>query len=78
MGMQPMLDDLQRRLSDRVQIVKIDVDQHLDLAVEQRIMGVPTLALWLDGREYWRSAGVVSRAVIMNAIERLEAMGDDE
>ncbi len=63
-AMMPVLDDLKVRLGDRVRIIKIDIDKNTDLAVAQKVMGVPTFALFKDGEEVWRNAGSMTAAAI--------------
>jgi thioredoxin 1 len=67
--MHPVLDALKDDLGDRVRIVKIDVDKNTDLAVAQRVMGVPTFALYRHGKELWRQPGVLTLQALKTAIE---------
>jgi thioredoxin 1 len=71
-AMMPLLDELQNELGDQAHIVKLDVDQNLDLAVDMKVMGVPTFMLYRKGQLLWKEAGVQSKEVlkslIMNAL----------
>jgi thioredoxin 1 len=67
--MLPVLDALKSELGERVRIVKIDIDKNLDLAVAQRVMGVPTFAIYREGREVWRQAGVLTQFALHQAVE---------
>ena len=60
-AMIPILDELQAELGGRVRIVKIDVDEYTDLAVQMKVMGVPTFMLYRNGQELWRQAGVMTK-----------------
>ena len=46
----PVLDELAEAVKD-VSIVKIDVDQENALAMQYRVMSVPTLKIFKDGEE---------------------------
>jgi len=46
----PILEELQKKLGDRIEIRKIDVDQHMDLANQYGIRVVPTLIIEKDGK----------------------------
>lgn len=67
--MLPVLDDLKKELGERVQIVKIDVDEETDLAVRMKVMGVPTFMLFRNGHELWRHPGVFTKESLKKMIE---------
>lgn len=67
--MLPVLDDLEDEMGERVRIVKIDVDEHTDLAVRMKVMGVPTFMLFREGRELWRQPGVFTKDSLKKIIE---------
>jgi thioredoxin 1 len=67
-AMMPVLDALQEEMGDRLHIVKIDVDEFTDLAVQQKVMGVPTLMLYQNGRELWRDAGTFSKETLKQVV----------
>jgi len=71
-AMEPVLDELQAELGERVRIVKIDVDEFTDLAVEMKVMGVPTFMLYRNGRELWRQAGVMTGQSLRYVVEAAE------
>jgi thioredoxin 1 len=68
-AMMPSLDQLKTEMGDSIRIVKIDVDKNTDLAVAQKVMGVPTLALFKNGKELWRQAGAMSSTALKAVIE---------
>lgn len=72
-AMMPVLDELKAELGDRVRIVKIDVDKNTDLAVQMKVMGVPTFMLYRNGQELWRQPGVLTKAALRQVIEQNEA-----
>ena len=57
-AMMPALDALKAEMGDGIRIVKIDVDQNIDLAVQMKVLGVPTLMLYRNGQLLWRESGV--------------------
>lgn len=66
--MAPVLDALKSELGEGIRIVKIDVDKNTDLAVRQKVMGVPTFILYKNGEEVWRDAGVQTKESLKNII----------
>jgi thioredoxin 1 len=69
----PILDQLSTELGDRVEIVKVDVDKVGDLAARYRIMGVPTVMLFDQGKPAKTFVGVRSKTEYANAIQQAVA-----
>jgi thioredoxin 1 len=67
-AMAPVLDELKAELGDGVRIVKIDVDKNIDLAVAQKVMGVPTFVVYHKGVEHWRQAGTPTKETLKQVI----------
>ena len=58
--MSPILQEVKLNLKDAVKIIKVNVDQHQDLASHFMVRGVPTLMLFKNGKMLWRQSGVLS------------------
>ncbi len=57
--MKPVLEDLKRKLGDKIVILKVDVDKNESMAAAFRIQSVPTLMLWKNGQIAWRQSGAM-------------------
>lgn len=57
--MKPVLEDLKRKLDDKIVILKIDIDKNEPMAAAYRIQSVPTLMLWKNGQIVWRQSGAM-------------------
>jgi len=57
--MAPMLSEFSREMSDKVKVIKVDVDKNPKAAMSYQIQGVPTLILFKKGQVVWRQSGVV-------------------
>ncbi len=72
--MQPILEDLERALRTRADVIRIDTDspENSDLTRQHRIMSVPTFILYREGRALWRHSGMVSFETLSDIIKRYE------
>ena len=57
--MPPILKEVREKLGDSVRILKIDVDKNSELSAKLQIQGVPTLAIFKEGKMLWRQSGVI-------------------
>ena len=54
----PILEDVKKRVGDRANIIKIDIDQNQTLAAQYNVRSVPTLIMFKNGEAVWRAVGV--------------------
>jgi thioredoxin 1 len=67
----PILEELGERMGDAVEIKKVDVDQHMDLAEKYGIRVVPTLIIEKDGKVVQMMEGVTDRATLEKILRPL-------
>ena len=65
--MKPVLEELKKKMGNKVIILKIDIDKNISLSSEYRIQSVPTLVLWKQGEIIWRQSGALS----LNELEQI-------
>ncbi|WP_059025662.1 thioredoxin [Gabonibacter massiliensis] len=70
--MHPVLEDLKKRLGDKITIVKVDVDvpANRQPVYTYHIQSVPTLMLFKQGRVLWNNSGVVPANQLQQIIEK--------
>ena len=66
----PILEELNDEI-DGVEFVKLDVDQHPQIAGQNQVMGVPTVVILKDGEVKDRFVGVQPKEVIKEKITSL-------
>ena len=57
--MKPVLEDLKRKLGNKIVILKIDIDKNEPMAAAYQIRSVPTMMLWKNGQIVWRQSGAM-------------------
>lgn len=65
--MKPVLEELKKKMGNKIIILKIDIDRNISLSSEYRIQSVPTLVLWKQGEIIWRQSGALS----LNELEQI-------
>ena len=55
--LEPVVTQLSQEWGGKVKVVKLDVDDNSNLAVQYGVMGVPTLILFVDGKPVQRLSG---------------------
>ena len=66
----PILEELNDEI-EGVEFVKLDVDQHPQIAGQSQVMGVPTVVILKDGEVKDRFVGVQPKEVIKEKITSL-------
>jgi thioredoxin 1 len=64
----PVLEQYKNRMGDKIRIVKIDVDKNPHLASRYQVSGVPTLALFKEGKMLWRKSGALPIHVLQQEL----------
>ena len=67
----PVLDEISEEMADRVSVVKCNVDDADEIAVECGIRNIPTLLYFKNGQVADRTVGVVSKEEIISRLNAL-------
>jgi thioredoxin 2 len=65
----PEVEALAKEMSGRAIVLKVDTEQHPDLAARYRVQGIPNFLILRDGKIVTQQAGVVPRAVMRQWLE---------
>jgi len=67
----PILHKLQDEYGDKIKIVKVDVDTNPKLAEQYRVMSIPTLIAFKDGKEVDKIIGAQGETKFKETIDKV-------
>lgn len=67
--MAPMVDQLAEELADTVIVGKLNIDESSDIAVNYRVMNIPTLIVFKNGQAAGKLIGVQSKQDVLKLIQ---------
>ena len=65
----PTLDEVSEELGEQVNIVKVDVDESEDLAMDYGIRSVPTVLFFKNGQQVDKFVGALPKSEIVATIQ---------
>ena len=65
----PLLAEIGTELGDRIEIVKMNVDENPQTALQYGVMGVPTLTIFKGGQPVQSVSGAKPRSALVQFIE---------
>ncbi|MCX8103744.1 MAG: thioredoxin [Candidatus Bipolaricaulota bacterium] len=65
----PIVEEIAHELSNRLKVVKLDVDQNQEIAMQYGVQSIPTLLLFKNGKEIERLIGYMSKSKLLSKIE---------
>ena len=67
----PILEEVSKEFEGRAKVVKVDVDELRDLAIEYRIASVPTVMLFKNGEFIAQTMGFRPKQQFTDALEKV-------
>ncbi len=64
----PLLDEVEAEMADKVEVVKVNVDDADEIAMRFRIMSIPTLLFFKNGAMVDRSVGAMPKSALVEKI----------
>ena len=68
-ALNPILTDISHEMSDKVKVVKINVDEQEELSEQFKVESMPTLIMFKNGQELNRIVGVKDKESLVEAIK---------
>jgi thioredoxin len=65
----PLLAEIAKEMSDKVEIVKLNIDENPETAMAYRVMSVPTLTIFKGGQPVQSVAGAKPKGDLVRFIE---------
>lgn len=66
--MNPIIDEIEKELGEKVKIERINVDENSEKASQFGVMSIPTYVALKDEKEVGRKIGVTSKADLLKLI----------
>ena len=64
----PLLDEVEAEMADKIEVVKVNVDDADEIAMRFRIMSIPTLLFFKNGAMVGRSVGAMPKSALVDKI----------
>lgn len=68
--LKPIVEKIAAEQKDKMTLLELDVDQNSSLSNEMHIKGIPLLVLYKQGKEVWRSLGLVDKPTIDEQVKK--------
>lgn len=67
--MNPVIEELEKELTGKMEVEKINVDENQAKVTEYGVMSIPTYIILKDGKEVDRKIGVASKADLLKLLQ---------
>ena len=64
----PILDEVEEEMQEKIQVVKVNVDDADEIAAQYRIMSIPTLLFFKNGEIVEKTVGAMPKNVLVEKI----------
>jgi thioredoxin 1 len=67
----PIVDEISKEYAGKLKVLKLNTDENPDVAGKYRIMGIPTLMFFKDGKTVDQIVGAVPKAQLKSKVDAL-------
>jgi thioredoxin 1 len=64
----PILDEISAEYGDKLKVVKVNVDDHPQLAMDYQVTGIPLLGIFQNGKLVKQLVGARPKAAILSEL----------
>jgi len=65
----PIIEELAEEMEDKIKICKLNVEEASNLSSDYKVMSIPTLIIFKEGKEIARTVGVIPKEDLKKWIE---------
>ena len=65
----PVLEEIAAEYADKIEVVKLNIDENLDVTRRYEVMSIPTLLLFKDGEPELRIIGARGKAQLLQELQ---------
>ena len=65
----PTLEEIATEYAGRLKVLKLDVDENQEIVINYRVLSIPTLILFKDGKEVERMVGAYPKQVMVSKVK---------
>jgi len=66
----PVLEEIWKTYGEKINMVKINIDQNLNIAKEYSVSGLPSILIFKNGKPEERLVGLMPKSTIISSIEK--------
>ena len=67
---EPIVEEIGKEYSGKIKVVRVNVDDNQNIAIQYGIMSIPTLMIFANGKVEEQIVGAVPKRVILSKIQR--------
>lgn len=67
--MEPVIEEIEKELGDKMELIKINVDEKPEEASKYGVMSIPTYIVFKDDKEVGRKIGITSKADLLQLLK---------
>ncbi len=67
---EPIVEEIGKEYSGKIKVVRVNVDDNQNIAIQYGIMSIPTLMVFVNGKVEEQIVGAVPKRVILSKIQR--------
>jgi len=66
----PIIEDVKKDLGEGATVLKVNIDNNVDVARMYQIRSIPTLMVFKEGEVVWRQNGVPQKEMIVESVKK--------